>query len=231
MILNEHSDLRGKHAAFSPSQPSFFNSDPKEAPNRIIGKYRAQVGTDIHAGAFVKIKLVHKITSTKDMINSIEEFMFNKYYIEKYDSLSSEGSRVMLCFKKLIKQYPEMLNCVKSYVNDTIGYKMHPEVVLYFSDDLFGTSDALIFNKKDKLLRIHDLKTGATLAHVEQLMGYAALFCLEQHIDPMSINYELCIYQGNDILVATPDGSDVKPFYDWYVEADEALREFKGGLS
>ena len=30
MLLFEHSDLKGKHSTFSPSQPSFFNYDPEE---------------------------------------------------------------------------------------------------------------------------------------------------------------------------------------------------------
>ena len=231
MHLNEHSDLRGKHATFSPSQPSFFNCDPKDIFNRLMNKYRAQLGTDIHDWAKIKIKRCHKITSNKDMINSIDELIFEKYFVEARDALSKEGQRVLMCFKRMIKQHPEILDTIKAYVNDGVGYKMYPEVVLYFTDDFFGTADTLIFNEKDKLLRIHDLKTGVSVTHMEQLMGYAALFCLEQHIDPMTINYELCIYQGNDILVATPDGADVKTFVDQYIAFDTELTKYEGGLS
>jgi hypothetical protein len=63
------------------------------------------------------------------------------------------------------------------YVNDAIGFRMIPEQVLYYSDNCFGTADAISFRKN--FLRIHDLKTGATPAKMEQLMIYAALFCLE----------------------------------------------------
>ncbi len=47
---------------------------------------------------------------------------------------------------------------LNKYVNDAIGYRMTPEVVLYYSDNCFGTTDAICFRKS--FLRIHDLKTG-----------------------------------------------------------------------
>ena len=230
MILNEHSDLRGKHAIFSPSQPSFFNCDPNDFVTRLVNKYRAQLGTDIHEWVSIRIKRCHKITSNKDLLNSIDDFIFKKYYDERSDRVTKEGQRILVCLKRMVKQYPEMLDTIRAYVNDAIGYKMYTEVVLYYTQDFFGTADTLIFNEKERLLRIHDLKTGVSVAHIEQLMGYAALFCLEQHIDPLSISYELCIYQGNDILVATPDGSDVKTFVDQYIAFDKAISNFEGGL-
>jgi hypothetical protein len=230
MHLNEHSDLRGKHALFSPSQPSFFNCDPKDFIARLINKYRAQLGTDIHEWASVRIKRCHKITSTKEMLNAIDEFIFNKYYIEKTDSVSKDGQRILQCLKQTIKAQPELLENIRLYVNDAIGFKMYTEVVLYFTDEFYGTSDAVIFNDKDKLLRIHDLKTGSSVVHIEQLLGYAALFCLEQRIDPLTIDYELRIYQGNDILVATPSGEDVKPFVDQYIAFDKAINKYEGGF-
>lgn len=63
------------------------------------------------------------------------------------------------------------------YVNDAIGFKMTPEQVLYYSENCFGTADAISF--RNDFLRIHDLKTGTVPAHMEQLRIYAALFCLE----------------------------------------------------
>lgn len=60
------------------------------------------------------------------------------------------------------------------YVNDAIGFKMTPEQPLFYSENCFGTADAISY--RNKLLRIHDLKTGLIPAHMEQLMIYAALF-------------------------------------------------------
>jgi len=230
MILNAHSRLRGKHALFSPSQPAFFNCDPKAFVDRMINKYRSQLGTDIHEWVVIKIKRCHKITSNKETFNSIDEYIFNKYYDQEMDSISKTGNRILSCLKQVTKNQPEFIENIRAYVNDAIGYKMYPEVVLYFTDEFFGTTDALIFNEKERLLRVHDLKTGVSIVHVEQLMGYAALFCLEQNIDPLTINYELRIYQGNDILVATPDGNDVKQFVDQYLAFDKEVKIFEGGL-
>lgn len=91
------------------------------------------------------------------------------------------------------------------YVNDAIGYKMQPEQVLYYSDNAFGTADAIAFRKDPKtgrnFLRIHDLKTGAVPAHMEQLMIYAAYFCLEYGYKPRDIDIELRIYQNDQVLI------------------------------
>lgn len=72
-----------------------------------------------------------------------------------------------------IKQ-PRSKKTIYAYVNDAIGFKMSTEVVLYYSDRFFGTADSICF--RNEMLRIHDLKTGKTPAHMEQLEVYAALF-------------------------------------------------------
>ena len=69
---------------------------------------------------------------------------------------------------------------------------MTPEQILFYSDNCFGTADAIAF--RGDLLRIHDLKTGAIPAHMEQLEVYAALFCLEYKIKPADIRMELRLY-------------------------------------
>ena len=66
---------------------------------------------------------------------------------------------------------------LNQYVNDAIGFGMTPELILYYSDNCFGTADSISFD--GHLLRIHDLKTGKTQASFHQLEVYAALFCLE----------------------------------------------------
>ena len=70
---------------------------------------------------------------------------------------------------------PRSKKTLYAYINDAIGYKMSTEVVLYYSDRFFGTADAISF--RNNFLRIHDLKTGVTKVHMEQLLVYAALFC------------------------------------------------------
>ena len=87
-----------------------------------------------------------------------------------------------------IKQ-PKSKKTIYQYVNDAIGFKMEPEVVLFYSERFFGTADAISF--RNNVLRIHDLKTGKTPVHIEQLMVYAALFCLEYRVKPSDIEIEL----------------------------------------
>jgi hypothetical protein len=89
------------------------------------------------------------------------------------------------------------------YVNDAIGFRMTPEQILYYSDNCFGTADAISF-KRD-LLRIHDLKTGVNKSSMDQLKIYAAMFCLEYDIPPGSIGIELRIYQNDKIEVCNPE--------------------------
>lgn len=120
------------------------------------------------------------------------------------------------------------------YVNDAIKYKMSPEVVLYYSDNIFGTTDAIAFDKEKHFLRIHDLKTGETPAHMEQLMIYAALFCLEYRQDPSDIDIELRIYQNNEIVVSNketdPELSNwIKDIMHKAIEIDKVLDDYKRG--
>lgn len=111
------------------------------------------------------------------------------------------------------------------YVNDAIGYRMSPETVLYYSDNCFGTADAICF--RNKFLRIHDLKTGEIPAHMEQLEIYAALFCLEYKIKPGDIKMELRIYQNNEILIHEPTADDILPIMDKIITADKIINSVK----
>lgn len=117
------------------------------------------------------------------------------------------------------------------YINDAIGFKMTPEQVLYYSENCFGTTDAISFRKNPKtgnfILRIHDLKTGATPAHMEQLMIYAALFCLEYKVKPSEIDIELRIYQSDEILIMNPTAEDIVPIMDKIITADKIIDRIK----
>lgn len=103
---------------------------------------------------------------------------------------------------RLGQRLPKTKNTLNMYVNDAIGYKMTPEVVLFHSDNWFGTADTISF--RDKFLRIHDYKSGVTPAHIEQLEIYAALFCVEYKQNPEDIKIELRLYQNNEIIYSNP---------------------------
>lgn len=225
MNLNDHSRLRGKHALFSPSSPGFLSLADDEFLDRLISKQRTQLGTELHAWAFYKIKRQHKLgAGVRDAAKSFDEFIFSRYYNEQYDSIPDDISRTL---KSIPYIFPQVYGTVRSYVNDAIGFRMKPETVVAYSDRFFGTTDALIFS--NNLLRIHDLKTGATPAHIEQLLAYDALYCLEYGVNPSSIQHELRIYQGDDILVANPTGDDIRPFMDKIITFDELQRSFEEG--
>ena len=83
---------------------------------------------------------------------------------------------------RLGQKLPRSQKTLNMYVNDAIGYRMTPEQILFFSENCFGTADAISFN--NNFLRIHDLKTGSIPAHMEQLLIYSALFCLEYKVKP-----------------------------------------------
>lgn len=121
-----------------------------------------------------------------------------------------------------IKQ-PRSKKTLYAYVNDAIGFRMSTEVVLYYSDRFFGTADAICF--RNNKLRIHDLKTGVGPVHMEQLEVYAALFCLEYKIRPGDIEFELCIYQNDEVVVFNPTAEDILPIMDKIVHLDKILAE------
>lgn len=120
---------------------------------------------------------------------------------------------------------PKSKKTLNMYVNDAIGYKMTPEQVLYYSENCFGTADAISFRKN--LLRIHDLKTGITPTHIEQLEIYAALFCLEYGVNPGKIDIELRIYQSDEIVVANPDVEIIAPIMDKIITFDKRIEKLK----
>lgn len=121
-----------------------------------------------------------------------------------------------------IKQ-PKSKKTLYEYVNDAIGYKMSTEVVLYYSPYFFGTADAICF--RNNMLRIHDLKTGKCPVHIEQLLVYAALFCLEYKVKPGEIDIECRIYQNDDILVFNPTAEDLVPIIDQIVHLNKILEK------
>lgn len=179
MQFNQHRNLEGLHAVFSPSQSSWLRYDEDKAVEVYLNKRAAELGTKLHKWA-------------KDTIDL--------------------G----------IKQ-PRSKKTIYSYVNDAIGYRMDTEVVLFYSENFFGTADTISF--RDNVLRIHDLKTGKTPVHMEQLEIYAALFCLEYRIKPIDIDIELRIYQNDEILYHNPTAEDIHAVMDKIVSLNKLLEK------
>ena len=126
---------------------------------------------------------------------------------------------------ELRQKLPSRKKTLNMFVNDAIGFNMTPEQILYFSENCFGTADAICF--RDNMLRIHDLKTGETKAHMEQLLVYASLFCLEYKQEPDKIEMELRIYQGNEIYVCNPDPIDIRKIGEKIVRFNKLIEKMK----
>lgn len=114
---------------------------------------------------------------------------------------------------------------IARYVNDAIGFRMTPEQVLYYSDNAFGTADAISFRKN--LLRISDLKTGVTPASIHQHEVYSALFCLEYGFKPAEIGIELRIYQNDEVQVWEGDSDLITHIMDKIVTFDKRINALR----
>ena len=142
--------------------------------------------------------------------------------IQHGTELHEFASRCIMLGQKL----PDEKKTLNLFVNDAIGYKMRSEQVLFYSENCYGTTDAISFRKD--ILRIHDLKTGKVPAHIEQLLVYAALFCLEYKVKPMDIHMELRIYQNDEVLFHEPELDEIVPIIDKIKTFDKLIKKLKG---
>jgi hypothetical protein len=117
---------------------------------------------------------------------------------------------------------------LKNYVNDAIGFQMTPEVEIFYSEWCFGTADALKFYEKEKMLRIHDLKTGVFPVHMDQLITYAALYLLKNRMKAFDTAIELRIYQSGEIIQHIPDPEEVMSMMNLIVDNCTFLDKITG---
>lgn len=126
---------------------------------------------------------------------------------------------------KLGQKLPKSRKTLNMYVNDAIGFRMTPEQILFYSENCFGTSDAIGF--RNRFLRIHDYKSGVIPARMEQLYIYAALFCLEYKIKPAEIDIETRIYQSDEVVVDNPSSDIIVPIMDKIITFDKLITKIK----
>jgi hypothetical protein len=121
------------------------------------------------------------------------------------------------------------------YVNHAIDYGMVPEQTLFYTLNFFGTADTISYDvyddddRFDGYLRIHDLKTGVSKVHMDQLYAYAAIFCLEYEIKPFRVDGELRIYQGSDILYEPIDRGVLASAYSTIKAWDQLIEQHRSG--
>lgn len=221
MNFNKHYDLAGQHALFSASQNAWLNYSKEKAIEKYLSRFRTRIGTELHEFAASQIQMSIKHSSIKGMLSSAKSYIYSKYERLEEDEVSY-GIELIKAMSYLPKEVFENL---RRYINDSIGYRMIPEQVLYYSNNFFGTTDAISF--RDDILRIHDLKTGAIPAHMQQLEIYTALFCLEYSIKPEDIHAELRIYQNEEVLIHEPTVDDILPIMNKIVKLDKEITKLK----
>jgi hypothetical protein len=207
MIFNKHSELEGKHSLLGASKHAWLNDSDEKLMERYNNSFSATIGTLVHAYA-------------KDKI----------LYRQPMEDNRSEKNALLLHLLKndipfqTINLDPLFYNLMP-YVNDAIGFKMTPELILYYSDVSFGTADALSFSRNQ--LRIHDLKTGTSATSMDQLMIYAAWFYLEykKEVNFAKSHTELRIYQNREVLCYTPTNVDILAIMDKIVHGSMVIKE------
>ena len=205
MEWHDHSKIKGTHALLGASQNAWLRYTDEQLFNKYVSSYAQQLGTSLHELACDLINEKIKLTKNDKRLvlhhlakNRIPRNVFDLDFI-----------------------YPNLM----TYVNDAIGFRMKAEQILYYSENAYGTADTIDF--KDKFLRIHDYKSGRGTVHMEQLIIYAALFCLEYRIKPGEIETELRLYHSNEIITANPTAEDILPVMDLIVTNDGFLSKIR----
>lgn len=171
------------------------------------------------AHAFLSPSNYHWTNYSDDKLSSV----YKKHLAAQRGTLIHAFARQCILLKQKLPRSNKTLNM---YVNDAIGFGMTPEQTLYFSQNCFGTADAISFKKN--ILRIHDLKTGESKVSLRQLEVYTALFCLEYNVKPGEMDdIELRIYQNDDVLIGHPQADDILPIMDTIIRFDKLIEECK----
>lgn len=208
MNFIKHPEMVGKHAILAPSQPYWLDYQEDKLYQKYLSSYAQATGTAMHELAEQLIKHGIKLKKTDKTVVLLH-------------LLESGIPRAAI-------ELDRMYNNFMTYVNDAIGFRLTPEQPLVYSQYCFGTADAIGF--KNNLLRIHDYKSGTTPAKIEQLMVYAALFCLEYNYKPGEIDMELRIYQNDDIIGHNPEADEIAPIMDTIIHHDRILSEMNEGV-
>ena len=205
-FINHKKDFGNKHAALAPSQPFWLRYSDDELFEKYVSNYGPAMGTALHELAEQLIRHGIKLKKTDKTVVWIH-------------LLESGIPRAAIDMDRIYNNF-------MTYVNDAIGFRMTPEQILVYSENCFGTADAISF--RDKHLRIHDYKSGTIPAKMEQLMVYAALFCLEYKQKPGEIEIDLQIYQSDKIIVHNPTADEIAPIMDRIIHCDNILRQING---
>lgn len=205
MKWNRHTNLEGSHAILSASRADWLDKDDDELISSVVTSYSTTIGTLLHK--YAADRIFYRERMKKSDIGGV-----------KFDLMRNRIPEYAIDLRSI---FPTLM----SYVNDAIGFQMDSEVLLYYSDNCFGTADAIQVD--GDILRIHDLKTGTRPAKMRQLMVYASLFFHEYNVKPESMTTELRIYQNEEILTYNPDAAEIREVMKKIVAKDRVLMKLK----
>lgn len=168
--------------------------------------------------AFLGASKYHWINYDLEKMVKIFENQFAAQFGTRVHEWAAEAIR-------LKRRQPKNDETVNAYINDAIGFNMEPEVVLFYSDNCFGTADTIKFEKQ--ILRVHDLKTGVHPGSIHQIEIYFALFCLEYKYNPYDIEMIGRIYQSDDVVEFVGDPKWIREIMDKIKEFDTHIEEMK----
>ena len=208
MNFMKHSDLEGKHAFLSPSKNAWLNYSQEKLAVSFKNSYAQSIGTTLHEFAAKRIKYRMRLRKTdKDSM---------AFYMKDAG------------LPDFVIEPDKYYNNLMAYVNDAIGYRMTPEQPLYYSENCFGTADAISI--RNGLLRIHDLKTGSSPVSMAQLELYTALFFLEYpEYSLTDCKVECRIYKSDEVLSYEPTADSIGDCINKIVSFDHQLKTIMEG--
>lgn len=209
MKFNRHIEQEGKHAFLSASQFRWITWDDETLYQRFVSRYATQLGTALHS-------LASDCIRSRTKLNKSDRHLVELYLYKNY-------------IPKNVYDVDSIIPTLSMYINDAIMFRMASEVVLYYTDNCFGTADAICFDEKSRILRIHDYKTGLTKTHMEQLIIYACLFYLEYGYNFLECDTYLRIYQNEEYFEYIPQKEEIEQIMKIIVTNDEKINMFKEG--
>ena len=118
MNWNRHSNLEGAHAFLSASKYNWLNKSDEELIDSYRNSFATTIGTLLHAYAADAIRFREKLR--KGDARGV-----------KFDLMRRGVPEFAIDIHNV---FPTLMR----YVNDSIGFQMDPEVLLYYSDTCFG---------------------------------------------------------------------------------------------
>lgn len=204
-FVNTHPELIGKHALLSASSHSWLNYSDEKLRDLYFNSFAQQIGTLVHSYAKKRIERRMPIEDDRGERNALLIYLLE-------NKIPFQVIRLENIFYNLMP-----------YVNDAIGFKMSPEVLVYYSDVAFGWVDAISYSRN--ILRVHDLKTGAGPVSMDQLLVYAGYFYLEhkKEANLQKSRTELRIYQNQEVVVHTPTNQEISGIMDKIIHGDMVI--------